>query len=248
MNKTIFKRLVNGNLEIAWRLRIEERWMMTHPERVRAQSRIADVQYHKSVDDVEHFVVMWLLELIKLQTSGLGYKLRTQIAKALKTRATAIRNALNHYNKYEVVESSQLAEFDLLRDTDNQLLDKCWAIPRNCQVIRDNAIHFPVVISQLRTSNPTLAVEVQSCWDYLCSVDVFHLSCIAQIEALPGRRVAGMQLGHMDSALLQAQPKGHINEGNGDDDVHDDPDGEQQTLVEEFFDQLHDGPICADEV
>ncbi|KAG1900852.1 uncharacterized protein F5891DRAFT_1188350 [Suillus fuscotomentosus] len=118
------------------RMGIEERWTMTHPER-----------YHKAVDDVERLVVMWLRELMKLQMSSLGYKLRTQIAKALKTRATAIRNALNHYNKYagqldpprppitweQVVEFSQLAEFDLLQDTDNQLLHKHWAIPRNCQ-------------------------------------------------------------------------------------------------------------------
>lgn len=52
----------------------------------------------------------------------------------------------------------------------------------------------------------------------------------------------------MDSALLQTQPEGHINEGNGDNDAHDDPDGEQQTLMEDFFYQLHDRPICADEV
>ncbi|KAG1870566.1 hypothetical protein C8R48DRAFT_548618, partial [Suillus tomentosus] len=218
---------------------IEERWTMTHPERVKAQSRIANVQYHKAVDDVEHLVVMRLLELTKLQMSGLGYKLCTQIAKALKTRATAIRNALNRYNKYagqldpprppitweQVVEFSQLAEFDLLRDTDNQLLHKHWAIPRNrqasakyfdlqrskeeivrCNVeiarlrtkIRDDAIHFPAVIAQLRTSNPPLTMEVQRCWHHLRSMNAFHLSHIAQIEALPGysgSRAAGMQLG-----------------------------------------------------
>ncbi|KAG1848700.1 hypothetical protein DFJ58DRAFT_618424, partial [Suillus subalutaceus] len=51
----------------------------------------------KAVDDVEHLVVMRLLELTKLQMSGLGYKLRTQISKALKSRANAIQNALTRY-------------------------------------------------------------------------------------------------------------------------------------------------------
>lgn len=51
---------------------IEERWTTTHPECVRAQSHIANVQYHKAVDDVECLVVMQLLELMKLQMSGLG--------------------------------------------------------------------------------------------------------------------------------------------------------------------------------
>lgn len=73
----------------------------------------------------------------------LGYKLRTQISKALKSRATAIRNALQRYNKYaaemmpprpplewtQIVEYSFLAEFDLLRDSDGQIQTKRWANP-----------------------------------------------------------------------------------------------------------------------
>lgn len=73
----------------------------------------------------------------------LGYKLRTQISKALKSRASAIRNALQRYNKYaaemipprppleweQIVEYSFLAEFDLLRDGDAQLHSKRWANP-----------------------------------------------------------------------------------------------------------------------
>jgi hypothetical protein len=73
----------------------------------------------------------------------LGYKLRTQISKALKSRATAIRNALQRYNKYaaemmpprpsldwnQIVEYSFLAEFDLLRDSNGQIQTKRWANP-----------------------------------------------------------------------------------------------------------------------
>ncbi|KAG1822771.1 uncharacterized protein BJ212DRAFT_1263334, partial [Suillus subaureus] len=46
-----------------------------------------------------------------------------------------------------------------------------------CMSIQDNAIHFPEVITQLHTSDPTLAVEVQHHWDHLHSVNAFHLSC-----------------------------------------------------------------------
>jgi len=218
-----------------------------------------------------------------------GYKLRTQIAKALKTQATAIKNALNRYNKYaaeldpprppitwdQVVEFTQLSEFDLLRDTENQLLGKRWAIPCNrqasakyfdlqrskeeivhCNVeilrlrtkIRDNAIHFPVVIAQLRTSNLPLAAEVQRRWQYLSSVNSFHLFRIAQIEALPGYSgslAAGTRLGHMSTGV-QSESRaagGGTNGDEVDDDLHDDPDGEQQTLMEDFFDNLHDGAV-----
>ncbi|KAG1738872.1 uncharacterized protein EDB91DRAFT_1237655 [Suillus paluster] len=237
---------------------IEERWMTTHPERVRVQSRIANVQYHKAVDDVERLVVMRLLELMKLQMSGLCYKLRTQIAKALKTCATVIRNALNRYNKYAAQLNPPppppLTTNHLGTDTDNQLQDKCWAIPRNRQasakyfdlqrskeeIIQDDTINFPVIIVQLRISDPPLAGEVQRRWDHICS-----------IEALPGysgSRAAGTRVGHMDSTPLQAQPEADINDRNVDDDAYDDPDGKQQTLMEDFFEQLHDGPVGTDEV
>jgi hypothetical protein len=103
-------------------------------------------------------------------------------------------------------------------------------------------------------SNAPLAAEVQRRWDYLCSVNSFHLSRIAQIEALPGyfgSRAAGIRLGHMDtstSSEFQDEGDVRVNGGEVDDDVvHDDPDGEQQTLMEDFFDHLHDGPAGMDE-
>ncbi|KAG2336338.1 hypothetical protein BDR05DRAFT_978809 [Suillus weaverae] len=98
-------------------------------------------------DDVECLVVMRLFELTKLQMSGLGYKLRTQISKALKTCATAICNAVEHYNKYaiqlepprpalswdQIANFTFVGEFDLLRKTDEQVHVKRWANPTNCQ-------------------------------------------------------------------------------------------------------------------
>jgi len=54
------------------RMGLEERWTSSHPEYVRAQSRIVNALYHKAVDDVERLVVMRLLELTKLQMSSLG--------------------------------------------------------------------------------------------------------------------------------------------------------------------------------
>ncbi|KAG1721787.1 hypothetical protein EDB19DRAFT_1835287 [Suillus lakei] len=122
---------------------LDTRWGPDHPEHVKAQSRITNHLYHKAVDDVERLVVMRLLELTKLQMSGLGYKLRTQISTALKSRATAIRNALTRYNKYasqlnpprpplqweQIVDYSFLAEFDLLRKTGTEIQTKRWANP-----------------------------------------------------------------------------------------------------------------------
>ncbi|KAG1814851.1 hypothetical protein EV424DRAFT_1325868, partial [Suillus variegatus] len=122
----------------------------------------------------------------------------------------------------QVVEFSQLAEFDLLRDTGNQLHNKHWSIPCNrqalgkyfdlecskeeivhCNVetlrlhtkIQDDAISFPTIIEQCHESNPPLAAEIQCCWYHLQSVNTFHLSRIAQIHALPGFSGRRLHLG-----------------------------------------------------
>ncbi|KAG2365365.1 hypothetical protein BDR07DRAFT_1246041, partial [Suillus spraguei] len=140
----------------------------------KAQSRITHWLYHKAVSDVERLVVMRLLELTKMQMNGLGYKLRTQISTALKTRATAIRNAIQRYNKYaallnppraplqweQIVEYSFLAEFDLLRDSDSNIQAKRWASPtyRNAsaqyfelQRAKEEVRHLDVEIGRLLT-------------------------------------------------------------------------------------------------
>ncbi|KAG2117740.1 hypothetical protein DEU56DRAFT_874074 [Suillus clintonianus] len=138
---------VNSKVDVVvdyeWQMALDAQWGPDHPERVKAQSCITNHLYHKAVDDVERLVVMRVLELTKLQMSGLGYKLRTQISTALKSRATAIQNALTRYNKYasqlnpprpplqweQIVDYSFLAEFDLLRETGTEIQTKCWANP-----------------------------------------------------------------------------------------------------------------------
>ncbi|KAG0706302.1 hypothetical protein DFH29DRAFT_988065 [Suillus ampliporus] len=95
---------VDYKLEIVedyeWQMALETHWHPDHPERLKAQSRIMHWLYHKAVSDVEHFVVMRLLELMKMQMNGIGCKLHTQISSTLKMCATAIRNAIQRYNKY----------------------------------------------------------------------------------------------------------------------------------------------------
>lgn len=72
-----------------------------------------------------------------------AYKLREKISKALKSRADAIHRALNEYNAAaatlipprnqlvwaEVIRTTTLAEFDLLRDTRTDIRQLPWAQP-----------------------------------------------------------------------------------------------------------------------
>ncbi|KAJ3567963.1 hypothetical protein NP233_g6025 [Leucocoprinus birnbaumii] len=75
----------------------------------------------------------------------LRYKLRKHIAKALSSRSQAISNALKHYNTAaiamtpkrptltwrQVVDYAFIADFDLLRDSRQDIRQKPWAQPAN---------------------------------------------------------------------------------------------------------------------
>ncbi|KAG1723398.1 hypothetical protein EDB19DRAFT_1898083 [Suillus lakei] len=170
---------------------LDARWGPDHPERVKAQSRITNHLYHKAVDDVERLVVMRLLELTKLQMSGLGYKLRTQISTALKSRATAIRIALTHYNKYasqlnpphpplqweQIVDYSFLAEFDLLRETGTEIQTKRWANPSYRHASTQHLAH-----QRAKEEIRRLNVEVGQLCTKIRDDALDYLRAIAQLE------------------------------------------------------------------
>ena len=73
----------------------------------------------------------------------LAYKLQTQISKQLQRRSETIKNSLKKYNKQallmnppqatlewrDVLEYAFLAEFDLLRFSQEDIRDKQWAKP-----------------------------------------------------------------------------------------------------------------------
>ncbi|KAJ7124573.1 hypothetical protein C8R43DRAFT_899013, partial [Mycena crocata] len=108
-----------------------ERWKPNSHEYISGVLLMSERRYREALDKVELLVVQRLMELTKLSMSGVGYKLREKIGKALKTRADAIQKAVAKYNTAasqlnpprdqltlaEVLQIVCLAEFDLLRDT-----------------------------------------------------------------------------------------------------------------------------------
>ncbi|KAJ7303157.1 hypothetical protein DFH08DRAFT_664791, partial [Mycena albidolilacea] len=94
-----------------------------------------------AVDSLEALVVKRLLELTKVNQSGLGYKVRKHIAKALQVRSKAIWSALQRYNSAalaldpprqhlsweEVINYAFLADFDILRDPTGNATIRAWA-------------------------------------------------------------------------------------------------------------------------
>ncbi|KAG1808894.1 uncharacterized protein BJ212DRAFT_1448891 [Suillus subaureus] len=154
---------------------LDSRWGPDHPKQMKTQSCITNQLFHKAVDDIEHLVVMHLLELTKLQMSGLGYKLHTQISKALKSHVNAIQNALTQYNKYGTLLSPSHPPlqwdqiFDLLWEMDGEIQSKKihWLnVELGCLLMKmqDDAINYSHAIAQLQSSDPPLAAKLQHCW------------------------------------------------------------------------------------
>ncbi|KAJ7847108.1 hypothetical protein B0H14DRAFT_3867546 [Mycena olivaceomarginata] len=127
---------------------IVDRWPPESKEYTDALLLISERKYRRCLDKLESLVVKRLFELTKLGMSGLvieAYKMREKISKALRTRAEAIRTALEKYNSAAtqlnppwncltwaaVIDTVALADFDLLRDTTTDIRKLPWANPAN---------------------------------------------------------------------------------------------------------------------
>ncbi|KAF8200635.1 hypothetical protein K438DRAFT_1504905, partial [Mycena galopus ATCC 62051] len=169
-------------------------------------------KYREAVTEVERLVVQRLFELTKLGMSGLAYNMREKISKALKTRSEAIHRALIRYNEAavmltpprerlsfaQVIQTTSLAEFDILCDTQQDIRLLPWTQPArreamvlhygikrakeeicrlNVEITRlltflfdEHVDYYKAIASQLFV-NPRLAAELQKCWH--------HASCVS---------------------------------------------------------------------
>ncbi|KAK1234282.1 hypothetical protein PQX77_002515 [Marasmius sp. AFHP31] len=135
---------------------IPEQWTPESPEFFAAEKGIIQRQYRQALEELEHLVVQQLFELTKLNMSGVGYKQHTKITQALKSRAEAIRKALEAYNVAaqrmdpphetlswnSILEMVSLADFDLLKNTHLDISQLPWARPDNRWAMQ---LHFGIL-------------------------------------------------------------------------------------------------------
>ncbi|THU84381.1 hypothetical protein K435DRAFT_589530, partial [Dendrothele bispora CBS 962.96] len=124
------------------RLGITERWTPGTEQWEKTKKMVSSATYQRAVD--KGLVVARLFELTKMNMSGTGYKLRKHMGQALKSRSQAIRTALDQYNAAaaslkppkpaltweQIVECTFLSDFDLLRDTREDIRERPWSRPR----------------------------------------------------------------------------------------------------------------------
>ncbi|KAJ7589290.1 hypothetical protein C8J56DRAFT_784452 [Mycena floridula] len=121
----------------------QDRWIEGDTNWLLNAERAAMSVYQKRLDKLEGLVVERMLELGKANQSGTGYNMRKHIGNAVKTRSQAIRTALDNYNTAAaslkpprpaldwetVIECAFLSEFEMLRDSRQDIRDKPWAKP-----------------------------------------------------------------------------------------------------------------------
>ncbi|KAJ6624351.1 hypothetical protein B0H10DRAFT_1784947, partial [Mycena sp. CBHHK59/15] len=135
---------------------IETRWTPSSKEYNDALILVGEHKYRKALSELKRLVVQWLFELTKMNMSGINYKLRDQISKALQTHAAAIHRALQVYNEAtgtlnpprecltwaDILKKTTIAEFDLLRDMQQDIRTLAWTQPpgvrRQCSILGSN--------------------------------------------------------------------------------------------------------------
>ncbi|KAJ7088984.1 hypothetical protein C8R44DRAFT_892604 [Mycena epipterygia] len=167
---------------------IEVRWATDSAQYQEALAMTTDRKYKSALDLVERLVVQRLFEMTKLGMSGLAYKLRDQISKALKTRSEAIRRAILVLNEAgagltpprealsfaEVVSIASLAEFDLLRETRRDIGEQAWTQPTRRQA---GTLYFG--IKRAKEEVQRLNVEISRLLTFLIDEHVDYYKAIS---------------------------------------------------------------------
>ncbi|KAJ7367265.1 hypothetical protein DFH08DRAFT_680415 [Mycena albidolilacea] len=124
-------------------LEIEERWTTMSPKWMATVNEIKQRKYQLALDALELLIVERIFELMKMNQSQTGYKMRKHIVKALQAHSKAVKNVIEHYNDAaaaldppmcsvtwdQVVEYAFLADFNILRDTHAEVQSKPWLSP-----------------------------------------------------------------------------------------------------------------------
>ncbi|KAJ7119405.1 hypothetical protein C8R44DRAFT_624749 [Mycena epipterygia] len=167
---------------------IEVRWATDSAQYQEALAMTTDRKYKSALDLVERLVVQRLFEMTKLGMSGLAYKLRDQISKALKTRSEAIRRAILVLNEAgagltpprealsfaEVVSIVSLAEFDLLWETRRDIREQAWTQPTRRQA---GTLYFG--IKRAKEEVQRLNVEISRLLTFLIDEHVDYYKAIS---------------------------------------------------------------------
>ncbi|KAJ3890688.1 hypothetical protein GG344DRAFT_48941, partial [Lentinula edodes] len=212
------------------RLEISSRWIEGSEQWLKAKKMVGEAEYQKALDKLEGLLVARMFEMGRLNSSMLlciGYKMRKHIAKAMKTRSKSIQAAMKAYNEAaaalrpprriiqweEVLDLTFLSEFDLLRDSREDIRERQWATPKNRQIMleffkliraeeelqrlhveirrlltfmHDEEHELHIRCTALEVDNPPLALQLQQHFQERIRFNALHRRRLFAIKKLPG--------------------------------------------------------------
>ncbi|KAJ7705037.1 hypothetical protein B0H17DRAFT_1156954 [Mycena rosella] len=228
--RTTYTRYLAIEEEVCWfedEHKIELRWTPESAEYKAALIVTTERRYQTALAEVERLVVQRLFELTKLGMSGIAYKLRDKISKGLNTRSEAIRRALVAYNEagalltrprprltfLDIIHNTTLAEFDLLRETRQDIRNQAWTQPArreagvlyygikrakeeirrlNVEITRlitslvDEHVDYYHTIASTLLTDPELAEELQRRWMHATRISTTICKRLASTARLVG--------------------------------------------------------------
>ncbi|KAJ3884618.1 hypothetical protein GG344DRAFT_71193 [Lentinula edodes] len=249
------------------KLDVHVRWTEGSVQWEEAGALVTGAKYRRALDKLEGLLVSRIFELSRLNISGTGYKMRKHLASALKKRSKSIQSAITEYNTVaakmkpkrqpvdweEVVEYAFLSEFDILRDTREDIRERPWAVPANRVIITQ---FFKVIGAEdelsreknelitrereLMPTNPTLALQVRNFrreWGRFHEVHKKRLLSITKLPGFdwstngkyffPGTPVE-RRINRTSYAAEDLTTEKRVDEDNTDDDDDDEEDEEDE--------------------
>ncbi|KAI6013128.1 hypothetical protein BKA83DRAFT_4466258 [Pisolithus microcarpus] len=228
--------------ELEGHLGITYHWVPEDEEWQAAAHLVTNRKYQCTLDNVKRLVVSWIFKLSKMNQSGTGYKLHKHIGKALQTCSVAIQATLMQYNSAakalghqtlefdEVVEYAFLADFDLLRDMQQDISSQPWASPTGRL-----AVNTYFKLCQAEEEVICLNVEIHQVATYLK---------ISHLPGFSGMLTLGISMSHglgdsagvpqqvQMEAILSSMPVGA---DDGEEDVDEDTNDDHATTLEEQY-------------
>ncbi|KAI0087463.1 hypothetical protein BDY19DRAFT_892990 [Irpex rosettiformis] len=136
--------------DLELKLDVAETWTSEHLKYQETIKYIQTHQFHRALNKIQRLVVQRLLEITKVNASGMSYKLCMSIGKAMKARSKAIHTALKKYNTLasqmnhpapilqwkNVMNYTFMSEFDLLHHiySHQDISQLPWAVQVNWKI------------------------------------------------------------------------------------------------------------------
>ncbi|KAJ3765228.1 hypothetical protein FB446DRAFT_795258 [Lentinula raphanica] len=226
------------------KLGVCSRWAEGSNEWERAKKAVREFDYQRALDKLEALLVARMFEMARLNVAGTGYKMRKHISNAMKTRSKSIQTALKSYNEAsaaltpprrlirweEILDLTFLSEFDLLRDSREDVREKRWATPKNRQIMleffkliraeeelqrlhveirrlltfmRDEEHRLSKEVAVLEAENPALALQIRFYREERSRFNSLHRQRLSAIKKLKGFEMHNLRYFWMGTHVSQ---------------------------------------------